>query len=360
MPTENEKYTNIQIKNLDNSEVEVTGEIPFQTVATHRPKALKHLSNTFTIDGFRQGHIPENVLIAKVGEIGILEEMANEALGETFVAIIEDKNIKALGRPHITITKLAPQNPVGFRMLIATMPEINLPEYKEIAQTIMSKKEEVIVEQKEIDDATLQIRKAVHHHRQSGILGPDGKPLPSIEIPDTELPPLDDAMVKSIGDFKDTADFTTKLTENIKTEKAIRAKEKKRAEILEKILQKTTFRLPRLFVESELAKMFAQFEGDVARAGISFEEYLKQIKKTPDDLRKEWLPDAEGRARGELILHEIAEKEQITVPEHEIKEATDNLMKRHKDVSEENIRDYVRHILTNSKVFEFLENIESP
>jgi hypothetical protein len=56
-------------------------------------------------------------------------------------------------------------------------------------------------------------------------------------------------------------------------------------------------------------------------------------------------------------LREIAEKEQIVVPEHELKEATESLMKRHKDVSEENIRDYVRHILTNSKVFEFLENM---
>lgn len=351
-----EKYTNIQIKNLDNAEVEITGEIPFQTVAIHRPKALKRLSESLKIDGFRQGHIPEKVLIAKVGEIGILEEMAEEALGEAFVAIIQDKTIKAIGKPHITITKLASENPVGFRIQVATMPSIDLPDYKEIAYAIVSRTEEMTVEQQEINDATLQIRKAVHHHKQSGILGPDGKPLPPKEVPDEELPPLDDTMVKTIGDFKDTADFTAKLTENIKTEKTARAKEKKRAEILEKILQKTTFPLPRLFVESELGKMFAQFENDVARAGMSFEDYLKQIKKTTEDLRKEWLPDAEGRARGELVLREIAEKEQIIVPENEIKEATEALMKRHKDVSEEQIRDYVRHILTNSKVFEFLEN----
>lgn len=352
-----EKYTNIQIKNLDNAEVEITGEIPYAVVSTHRKAALKHVNETFKLDGFRPGHIPENILVAKVGEIGILEEMAEHALREAYITIIQDNKIDAIGRPHIAITKMAPQNPLGFKITTAVMPKIDVPDYKEIARDILKVHEEIVTDQKEVDDAILQIRKALHHNKSSNILGPDGKPLPRTEIPDEELPPLDDALVASIGNFKDTADFTAKLKENIQSEKMARAKEKKRAEMLEKITGKTTFPLPHPFVENEISKMYAQFLGDLERAGIGAEEYLKQINKTPEDLRKEWLPDAERRARGELVLREIAEKEQITVPENEIKEATESLMKRHKDVSEEQIRDYVRHILTNSKVFEFLEKV---
>lgn len=359
MSTENEKYTNILIKNLDGAELEITGEIPYATVSMHRKAALEHLNQTFKFDGFRPGHIPESVLIAKVGEVGILEQMAEYALSEAFVAIIRDNTIDALGHPHIAITKMAPSNPVGFKITTATMPKIDLPDYKNIAREVLSEKEDIIVEQKEVDEAILQIRKAIHHHKGSGILGPDGKPLPAQEIPDAELPPLDDDMVKSIGDFKDAAEFTSKLKENIHAEKTTRNKEKKRAEMLEKIAGKTTFPLPRPFVESEIAKMFAQFEGDLRNAGIPLDDYLKQINKTPEVLRNEWLPDAKKRARGELILREIAKRENITIPENELTESTKLLKKRHPDTTEEDIRAYLQHILTNSKVFDFLENENS-
>ena len=32
--------------------------------------------------------------------------------------------------------------------------------------------------------------------------------------------------------------------------------------------------------------MLGQFEGDISRMGLKFDEYLKYIKKTPDDLKK--------------------------------------------------------------------------
>lgn len=355
MLEQNAKYTNIHIENLENSEIEITGEISSEAVETYRSKALKKLNNSFTIDGFRPGHIPENVLLTKVGELGLLEEMAEYALSEAFIAIIRDNNINAIGQPHIAITKIAPKNPVEFKMTTATMPKIDLPDYKQIAKDIFNVMEEITIDQKEIDDAILQIRKAVHHHKNSGILGPDGKPLPSTETADENLPSLDDAMVASIGDFKDTADFTAKLKENIQSEKNARAKEKKRAEILEKIVHGASFPLPRPFVENEISKMYGQFLGDLEHAGIGAEEYLKQIKKTSEDLRKEWLPDAEKRARGELVLREIVLRENISVPENELAEATKLLMKRHAEATEENVRAYLQHILTNSKVFEFLE-----
>ena len=355
MGEENTKYTNIQIKNLENSEVEITGEISYETLDIQRGKALKKLNESFKIDGFRPGHIPESVLISKVGELGLLEEMAEYALSEAFIAIIRDHKIDAIGQPHIAITKMAPKNPLEFKITAATMPKIELPDYKQIANDILKITEEIAVDQKEVDDAILQIRKAIHHHKGNSILDPDGKPLPSAEIPDEELPLLDDAMVASIGDFKDTADFTAKLKENIKSEKSARTKERKRAEILEKIVSGSHFPLPRPFVENEISKMYAQFLGDLEHAGIGAEGYLKQINKTPEDLRKEWLPDAEKRARGELVLREIAGLENISVPENELAESTALLMKRHPDATEENVRDYLRHILTNSKVFEFLE-----
>ncbi len=358
MEDQTEKYTTITIQNLDHAEVEMTGEISFEILSKHRTQAVKLLSDSLAIDGFRQGHIPQNVAIAKLGEVRILEEMAKQALAEAFFAIVRNKSIPAIGRPNITITKLAPNNPLGFKIRTATLPAIDLPDYKKIASAIVSTKDDIVVDQKEVDDAILEIRKAIHHHRSSGILGPDKKPLVSKDVAEEDLPPLDDEMIKAVGDFKDISEFTHKLRENIRSEKTARAKEKKRAEILDEVLKTTNFPLPRILVENELAKMYAQFLGDLERAQVREDEYLAKIAKTAEDLRKEWLPDAEKRARAELVLQEIAGKENLFVPPQELEAAIAEMMHRYKDTKEENIRAYVQNILTNNKVFEFLEKTE--
>ena len=60
--------------------------------------------------------------------------------------------------------------------------------------------------------------------------------------------------------------------------------------------------MPKALIENELDKMEGQFKGDIANMGLQPEDYLKHIKKTWEDLRKEWKPDAEKRSKTQLIL----------------------------------------------------------
>ena len=45
--------------------------------------------------------------------------------------------------------------------------------------------------------------------------------------------------------------------------------------------------------------------------GFKFDDYLIQIKKTEEDLRSEWRADAEKRAKLQLVIHTISDKENI-------------------------------------------------
>lgn len=91
------------------------------------------------MDGFREGKVPENVLLANIPEMQILEEMAEMALNEHYPKILEDKKIDAISRPEISIIKLARNNPLAFKIKTAVLPEIKLPDYKDIAKKILSK-----------------------------------------------------------------------------------------------------------------------------------------------------------------------------------------------------------------------------
>ena len=61
------------------------------------------------------------------------------ALNEHYPKIIEEEKIDAISRPEISITKLARKNPLGFKIKTAVLPEIKLPDYKNIAKDILSK-----------------------------------------------------------------------------------------------------------------------------------------------------------------------------------------------------------------------------
>ncbi len=138
----------IEIKKLPQSEIEITGEISAGDFENCREKALKELSENVQIDGFRPGKIPEKILIEKIGEQPFLERMAEIALQKEYFKIIEEKNIHAIGRPEVIITKMAKGNPLGFKIKTAVLPEIELPDYKKIAGEIMKEKETAAREEK--------------------------------------------------------------------------------------------------------------------------------------------------------------------------------------------------------------------
>lgn len=116
--------------------MEISGELEGAYFNSFRPKAVEVLGRNAVIDGFRPGHVPEQVLAAKLGEEKILFEMAELALAEIYPAIIEEKKIDALGKPDITITKLAMNNPLGFKITTAVMPVFELPDYRALAAEI--------------------------------------------------------------------------------------------------------------------------------------------------------------------------------------------------------------------------------
>ena len=120
-------------------------------------------------------------------------------------------------------------------------------------------------------------------------------------------------------------------------------------------MEKTKIDTPRVFVVSEQEKMLAQMKDDVKRFGMNFEEYLKRISKTEDSLRSEFEKDAEKRAKLQLILNSIAEKEEIKVPSEEIEKEASHILEHFKDADRERVHIYVESMMKNEKVLSMLE-----
>ncbi|MBU0998914.1 hypothetical protein KKG24_01205 [Patescibacteria group bacterium] len=360
----------IVVKKLPKSEIEIEGEIDSEIFESYFTKALKKLGDNLKLDGFRKGKVPESVLISKIPEINILEEMAEMALSEHYPKIIAEKKIDAISRPEISILKLARKNPLGFKIKTAVLPEIKLADYKKAAQKIISeitdKEKNITVSEEDLENTIMDIRKSrapkkhvaehIHKEGEEHKHGEESASTKSSDEIKEELPEFNDAFVQALGPFKDIADFKIKLKENIKLEKENELKEKTRLKIIEKIIEESILEVPEILVEIELDKILYRMESDIAQMGLKFEDYLKHLNKTKEDLRKEFRNDAEKKAKLALLLNEIAKTEKIIANEAEVAKEVASILEHYKEADPERARMHVENVLVNEKIFQFLES----
>ncbi|MBP6858927.1 MAG: hypothetical protein KBC33_03825 [Candidatus Pacebacteria bacterium] len=366
MTTTTKTYDSVSVKKLDKSRVEITGSIPASVWEKYRGQALKNINNSISIDGFRKGMIPENILVAKVGDKAILEEMTELALSKVYIDILVAEKIDAIDKPEITVTKLAAGNPLEFIAVTAVVPEVTLPEYTKIAQEQLKKAdpEALKVSEKDIDDAVLRIRKrhatnALHSDEHADDHDHNKMtPEEHDKAVEAAMPELTDDFVKTLGDFSDIPDFRNKLSDLLVEQKRDEAKDKTRARIADAIADAATIEIPEVMIESELDRTQAQFSADVERMGVKLDDYLKHAKKTLTEIREEWKPHAEKKAKLQLIMNEIAKKEKIAPDAAEIEEEVNHIVEHYKDANRENAAIYAETVLTNEKVFQFLEKGE--
>src|SRR3989344_9326703 len=84
----------------------------------YRKKALLQIKGDLEMPGFRKGAVPEKILEEKIGESGILDEAAELAIKDEWIKILrelEEKNIEAVGRPQVEITKIAKETTLDLK-----------------------------------------------------------------------------------------------------------------------------------------------------------------------------------------------------------------------------------------------------
>ena len=274
-------------------------------------------------------------------------------LWNMYPALLTEHKIDAIGRPEIALTKIAVGSDLSFKIKTAVMPEITLPDYRKIAEVENKKPvEKITVTEKEIDEVIIEVRKSRVDHtgHDHGKMSKEDHD----KAVEASLPAFDDAFVKTVGDFIDVADFKAKVRENILKDKEHKASEKKRMEIAEAVIAETKADLPKIIVETELDKMEAQFNDDITRMGIKAEDYLKHIKKTREDMRKEWHKDAHKRAVLQIVLHKIAEAEKIVADPDRTEKEIQAVLEHYKDADPIRVKNYVESMLINERVFDLL------
>jgi len=183
-------------------------------------------------------------------------------------------------------------------------------------------------------------------------------------VQERQVPEVNDDFAKSLGKFENLEALKKSVQEGVQTEKERQKKEKKRTDLIEELIKTSEIDLPGILVHEELHKMINEFAMQVQGMGMDLETYLDKMKKSKDDLEKEWEPQAEKRVKAALVLEKVAKDMEINVPGEKVEEEMNKTFEQYKNVKdiEKNIDlkklyNYVKGMLTNEEVFKYLENL---
>lgn len=422
---------NLKTKKLDASKIEIEIEVSTEDFEVYVNRAASEMGKDISVEGFRKGKAPKDIVENRVGKEHVLEHAAEHAVESFYRMAVEELKIEPIDRPEAEILKLANGNPFIFKVIVPILPEIVLPDYKSIASKIEEIK--VNVEEKEIEETLNWLQKSrakfslkdgiaengdlveieyscpqiseigqAEAQKDAFILG-EGKFIPGFEenilgskanekknfvikatgenFPETlkgknleftvliksiqkiELPEVNDEFAKTVGKFNNVEELKSNIKEGVKLEKENAQKQKTRETILDEIEKVSSFEIPEILIEREREAMIENMKHEVShKFNISFEEYLKQINKSEEEITSSLSEEAKKRVKKFLILREIGNKEDVQISDAEIEEEINKTLRHYPDNKEvkekknmERLMEYNRGILKNEKIFSILE-----
>lgn len=432
-----------QLARLPKSEIQIFVELPFDEFEPYAKRAAVLISEQMDTEGFRRGKAPYDVIKTKVGEAAIYERAADLAVRKTYPEVLVRLGASGeispthpvIGRPEIIVTKLAPGNPLEYKIRVAVLPAVSLPDYKALARRARLDRKEQAASDEEINKALEWLRESratlitVNRPAQKGdrveidfeirsegvivaggdsanhpfILG-QGRFIPGFEeeiegmkqnekktfslaVPadwrdpafagkaleisammklaqERALPELTEEFAKGMGDFPSLDAMKDSVRHGILTEKTEKETQRVRGAIIAAIANEAKMDVPDILIGVETEKMLAELHRGIAEMNMQWPDYLLHIKKTEDELKKEWQTEAENRVRTALVLREIGMKEQLEPAEEELAARERKILsdlrtasdaKRTIDPTE--LHEYAKGVLRNEKVFVFLENM---
>lgn len=180
------------------------------------------------------------------------------------------------------------------------------------------------------------------------------------------LPEVNDdfAQLISHGHAKTVDALRQSIKENIIQEQNERNERKVELELFEKLIEKSTFgELPAILLERENEKMMHELEDSIGRQGLPMDQYLTMIKKTIDELKAEFAPQAEQRVKTALVARQLFIDRGLEVTDDEIEQEIKMLLAQYNDrpeakqsIESDSYREYLHHVLSNRKLIDLLKS----
>ncbi len=178
-----------------------------------------------------------------------------------------------------------------------------------------------------------------------------------------KMPEANEEFAKGLG-LDSLIALRDKLKENMTLEAKQRVDEAAEIEMLEALVDKSTFTdAPDILVNEEVRRMVHELEHSVEEQGMKWPDYLSSLKKSEDELRLDFVPQALRRIKTAVLVKEIAKAQNIEIPEEEADKEIDRILSGIREgdketrerVASPEYRDYVAVQMRNRKALQWLK-----
>lgn len=129
------------VKNLSETNVEVTITLDATELANAEQVALVKLSKSIKVAGFRKGKVPLSVAAKNIDPQQLQEQLLDDAISKAIAEAFVAEKIQALDRPMVDVKKYVPGDSLEFVAQVEVLPAVKLGDYKKL--TVKAEKTEV-------------------------------------------------------------------------------------------------------------------------------------------------------------------------------------------------------------------------
>lgn len=136
--------TTSQIKREENGTIVLTIQIPAEKVKKEWDEELKKLVGNTTIQGFRKGKAPADLVEKQVNTEKLKEEVLRKLLPDLYLEAVKEHNLKPVITPKIHVEKMDEGKDWEFTASVVEAPEVKLGNYKDAVKKITAKTKIII------------------------------------------------------------------------------------------------------------------------------------------------------------------------------------------------------------------------
>ena len=178
-------------------------------------------------------------------------------------------------------------------------------------------------------------------------------------IKQKNLPEINDAFAKEVGEFKDLAELKAKIREEMEHEKKHRAEHEAKDKLMDELVRRNEFPVPESLIERQIDLRLERGLRALAAQGMRAEDMKKMDFSR---LRAGQREAAVKEVKASLILDRIAEAEKIEVSEEELEKEVQALAAQSKQpadavrarLTRDGALDRIRDRIRSEKTLDFL------
>lgn len=364
-----------QIEELPESKVRLAVEVPEADVQHAYEHAASDLAGSIRVPGFRKGHVPSKVVMARVGRAAVWEEAVRSHIDTWFWNAATDSGIRPISTPEVEYDGLPGDNDTfHFTATVAVLPEPELGDWTtlEVPGAEAEVPEELVAEELEalrtsvaelvpvtdrpviegdtvvldlLGDETGTQRDYVAEVGDGRLIEPIEAALPGMkpgetktvqlqvdeerttdvevavkEVKEKALPALDDELARAASEFETLAelrdDLEARLREQLEEELDARFREN----AVDALVDVSDVGPIEPLVERRSAELLTGLVRSLERRGISFQTYLAMTGQPQDAVVDRLREQAAQAVKRELVLDAVAKRLGTEVSDEEVEE----------------------------------------